>query len=259
VESLPDPLLGLAGKGALVVGGGQGIGRSAALLLARGGCDVAVADLLPERARAVAAEVRALGRRAEALGADATREGEAAGATAAAAAALGRLDALVDVVGLASWAPLLELDEATWDRDQALNLKQHFFVGRAAAREMLRQGRGGSIVVVASVSGLFAAPRHAAYGAAKAGLLALVKTMAEEWAPHGIRANAVAPGAVRTPRIQRQQAEGAAPTAGVDARMAECDDVAGAIVFLSSDLARKVTGQTLVVDGGTTSLFPYRW
>jgi 2-deoxy-D-gluconate 3-dehydrogenase len=257
VDPALDSLLGLAGKGALVVGGGQGIGRSAARMLARGGCDVAVADLVRERAEAVAGEIRALGRKAEPLACDATLAREAEAAVAAASAALGRLDAVVDVVGQASWSPLLELDEATWDRDQALNLKQHFLVGRAAAREMVRQGRGGSLVVVASVSGLFAAPRHGAYGAAKAGLLALVKTMAEEWAEHGIRANAVAPGSVRTPRILAQQAAGAVPAAGILARMAECDDVAGAILFLSSALARRVTGQALVVDGGSAVRSPF--
>jgi NAD(P)-dependent dehydrogenase (short-subunit alcohol dehydrogenase family) len=126
---------------------------------------------------------------------------------------------------------------------------------------MIADGRGGSIVVVASVSGFFSAAGHGAYGAAKAALVALVKTMAEEWWPHGIRANAVVPGAVRTPRIEAAWQSGAIrkPAADVVERMALPEDVAGAIAFLSSGLARRITGQTLVIDGGVTTRFPFRF
>jgi 3-oxoacyl-[acyl-carrier protein] reductase len=242
-----------------VVGAGQGIGRAAALLFARAGAAVALLDEVAERARAVAEEARALGARAEPLVADVTRPDEAARALAEASRALRGLDAVVNVVGAASWAPLLEMDEATWERDLRLNLTQHWFVSRAAAREMIDVGRGGALAVIASVSGLFSAAGHAAYGAAKAGLLALVRSMAEEWWPHGIRVNAVVPGAVRTPRIEAAWADGGIPKPVPDtlARMALPDDVAGAALFLCSDLARRVTGQTLVVDGGASTRFPY--
>ena len=160
---------------------------------------------------------------------------------------------------MAEWAPLLELDSDTWNRQMTLNLKQHFYVSRAAARQMIEQGNGGTMVVVASVSGLYAAPDHAAYGAAKAGLMALVRTMSQEWEPHQIRVNAVAPGAVRTPRIlamrESRQLPDADPVA--QAREALPEDIAGAILFLTSDLSRKMTGQTLVVDGGTTARSPF--
>jgi NAD(P)-dependent dehydrogenase (short-subunit alcohol dehydrogenase family) len=124
----------------------------------------------------------------------------------------------------------------------------------------MQAGRGGSIVVVASVSGLFSAAGHGAYGAAKAGLIALVRTLAEEWWADGIRANAVVPGAVRTPRIEAAWQSGAIrwPAADVVERMALPEDVAGAIAFLSSALARRITGQTLVIDGGVTTRFPFR-
>ena len=114
--------------------------------------------------------------------------------------------------------------------------------------------------VVASISGLFASSGHAAYGAAKAGLLSFVQSAAEEWWPHGIRVNAVAPGAVRTPRIADKfpERDDALPSAEMLARMAMPENVAGPIVFLVSDLAAKVTGQTVVIDGGTTTRFPYR-
>ena len=120
-------------------------------------------------------------------------------------------------------------------------------------------GGVGALCVVGSVSGLFSAARHGAYGAAKAALLALVRTAAEEWAPHEIRVNAVVPGSVRTPRIEAAWADGTIrkPVPETLARMALPEDVANAAVFLVSDLARRVTGQALVVDGGTTTKFPF--
>jgi NAD(P)-dependent dehydrogenase (short-subunit alcohol dehydrogenase family) len=126
---------------------------------------------------------------------------------------------------------------------------------------MQASGRGGSLVVVASVSGLFSAAGHGAYGAAKAGLVALVRTMAEEWWRDGIRANAVVPGAVRTPRIEAAWESGAIrrPAPEVEERMALPEDVARAIAFLSSEWARRITGQTLVIDGGVTTRFPFRF
>jgi 2-deoxy-D-gluconate 3-dehydrogenase len=256
-----EPALSLAGRAALVAGGGQGMGRATALLLARLGAQVAVLDEVAERARAVADEARALGAAATALVADVTDPAQAEAAAADAARAAGGLDVLVNIVGSASWAPLLDMDDATWERDQRVNLKHHWRLGRAAARQMIAAGRPGSIVVVASVSGLFSAAGHGAYGAAKAGLVALVRTMAEEWWPHGIRANAVVPGAVRTPRIEAAWASGAIPRPAADVveRMASPEDVAGAIAFLSSDLARRITGQTLVIDGGVTTRFPFRF
>ena len=250
----------MRGRRALVVGGGQGMGRATALLFARLGAELVVLDEVSERAESVAGEARALGARAEPLVADVTDAAAAASAVGAARGRLGALDALVNIVGSASWAPLLELDDAAWERDFRVNLVQHWWVARAAARAM-QGGGGGSIVVVASVSGLFSAAGHGAYGAAKAGLLALVRTMAEEWWPDGIRANAVVPGAVRTPRIEAAWQSGAIrrPAADVVERMALPEDVACAIAFLSSEAARRITGQTLVIDGGVTTRFPFRF
>jgi 3-oxoacyl-[acyl-carrier protein] reductase len=254
-----EALLDMTGRAALVVGGGQGIGRATALALARAGARVAVLDAEGERAKAVAEELRALGAASAAVVADVTRPEAAARGVAEAGAALGPLDALVNVVGGASWASLLELDEAVWERDFALNLTQHWYVARSAARAWIEGRRPGALVAVASVSGLFSAARHGAYGAAKAGLLAWVRTAAEEWWPHRIRVNAVVPGAVRTPRIEAAWASGAIPRPGPETleRMALPEDVAHAALFLASDLARLVTGQALVVDGGTTTRFPY--
>jgi NAD(P)-dependent dehydrogenase (short-subunit alcohol dehydrogenase family) len=254
-------LFGLAGKSALVVGGGQGIGRATVLLLARLGAQVAVLDAERERAARVAAEARALGVRAAAVLGDVTRADEAARSVSEAHAALGALDLVVNIVGSASWGTLLEMDDATWERDFAVNLKQHWHIARAAARSFIAAKQPGALCAVGSVSGMFSAANHGAYGAAKAGLHALVRTAAEEWWPHGIRVNAVVPGTVRTPRIEAAWASGAlrTPAAEDQARMALPEDIANAAVFLVSDLARVVTGQTLIVDGGQTTRFPFRF
>jgi NAD(P)-dependent dehydrogenase (short-subunit alcohol dehydrogenase family) len=256
-----EPLLDMSGRRTLVVGGGQGMGRASALMLARAGARVAVLDEVAERSEAVTDELRAAGAVATALVADVTDRSAAEGAVREAADQLGGLDTVVNVVGGASWAPLLELDDDTWERDFRVNLAHHRYVGAAAARAMIRFGSGGSLVLVASVSGQFSAAGHAAYGAAKAGLLALVRSMAEEWWPHGIRVNAVVPGAVRTPRIEAAWASGEIrrPAADVEARMALPEDVAGAIVFLSSALSRRITGQALIIDGGVTTRFPFNF
>jgi 3-oxoacyl-[acyl-carrier protein] reductase len=253
-----DDLLGLRDRVALLVGAGRSIARSTALLLARAGCHVALVDVDEAQARERADEVRALGRKAVALHADVTVPEQAAGAVAQAVSTLGRIDVVANIVGGASWAPLLELERSAWEADLSANLLHHFYVARAAARRMIEQGEGGSIVGVSSVSGLFSAPRHAAYGAAKAGLIALVKTMAEEWAQYGIRVNAVAPGGVRTADFERLLGEGTTrPDAQTMARLCEPDDIGGAVLMLSSKLARRVTGQTLVVDGGSSTANPF--
>jgi NAD(P)-dependent dehydrogenase (short-subunit alcohol dehydrogenase family) len=248
-------LFGLEGKVALVLGAGQGIGESCALRLARAGCDVVVADLSREDAAQVADQVRRLGRRAfEAVG-DMCDPDVVAQSLLEAERVLGPIDVAVTIIGAATWASFLEMTGADWETDLRRNLSYVFHAGQHVARSMVREGRGGAICAIGSIDGLQASPVHAAYGAAKAGLNSLVKTMAAELGPHGIRVNSVAPGIIKTPR--------AAASAGADAidRMAleagiplgrggTTDEVAGAVLFLLSDLSRYITGVTLVVDGG---------
>jgi NAD(P)-dependent dehydrogenase (short-subunit alcohol dehydrogenase family) len=260
-----DPnILGLAGKSALVVGGGYGIGRSSALLLARAGADVTVVDVDPDRVDAVAKEIEEHGVRAQASTGDATNRDDVDRFVTEAASLTGRLDVVINMVGLATWADLFGIDDDAWDHQMSINLRHHLYVGRAAARRMIDQGTGGAMAFVASVSGVYGAPFHGAYGAAKAGLMALTRTMSQEWGPHNIRVNAVAPDMIATPR----QKEGFARR-GTDlveaakkepvslGRFGEAEEIAGPLVFLVSELAGFLTGQTLIVDGGVHAAFPH--
>jgi 3-oxoacyl-[acyl-carrier protein] reductase len=172
---------------------------------------------------------------------------------------LGRIDGLVDIVGMARWAGVLDIDDETWNFEFDICLRHAYLVSQIAGRRMRDTG-GGSMVFIASVSGMSAAPNHAAYGAAKAGLMAWVKSLAVELGPHKIRANAIAPGSILTPRIQARLSQeqidaGAAMTPL--RRPGLPPDIASVALFLSSDLASFITGQTLIVDGGVTAKFPY--
>jgi NAD(P)-dependent dehydrogenase (short-subunit alcohol dehydrogenase family) len=257
-------VLGLTGKNALVVGGGFGMGRETALLLARVGANVAVADLDLARAQAVQAEVEALGGKATAIAGDVTRAEDARRVVDEAVAFFGRLEVVCNVVGLASWADLFGIDDDAWANQFAINLVHHANIGRAAARHMIDNKIPGRMAFVASVSGLYGAPMHAAYGAAKAGLMALVRTMSQEWGPYGIRVNAVAPDLIATPRVKAGfDAQGITPAQvaareGVSlGRMGEPFDIAGPLVFLVSDLSAFISGQTIISDGGTHAAFPH--
>jgi NAD(P)-dependent dehydrogenase (short-subunit alcohol dehydrogenase family) len=253
--------LGLNEKVALVGGSGPGLGRSCALGLAEAGASVACTDLDPERARAVSEEVGSLGVRTVAIGADLRRSSEAERAVDEAVGALGRLDVVVDVIGEIRWGKVSELTDEDWDYSIDSVLRQFFNLARAASRHLVNQGRGGSIVSVSSVSGLASAPFHSPYGAAKAGVMSLVRSLAVELAGNGVRVNDVAPGAISTPRVSARLDAGESPRTGPYpsrapmGRMGTPDEVAKVVVFLASDLASYVSGQSLVVDGAATAQF----
>jgi len=258
-------LLGLTGTPSLVIGGASGIGRASAEMLANAGAKVCVADLDPEAAATVAGDIAAAGGDACSVGGDVLTLEGAASVVDAAKAELGGLEVVINIVGFAAWMPLLEMDQATWDHDINRNLSQHMYVGQAAARHFVADGVAGRIAMVASVSGLYGAPSHSAYGAAKAGLMALTRSMADEWGQYGIRANAVAPDSIYTPRVRAGfEAAGVEdPDAIVAAdgmplaRWGTPDEIAGPLVFLCSQMASFMSGQTLVVDGGQRAHFPH--
>ena len=247
--------LGLEGKHAFVAGVGGGIGSACVRTLAAAGASVTCFDI---DASAAGDAARPAGARGLALAGDARRLDDVQAAVDAAVAALGPVDVAVDVIGEARWGRTVELDDTAWDESFDLVLRQFFNLARVAGRHMAGRG-AGVIVAIASVSGMRSAPLHGPYGAAKAGLMSLVRTLAVELAHDHVRVNAVAPGAVLTPRVdalmtEERRAESAASIPL--GRLAAPDDIAHAVAFLASDLASYITGQTIVVDGGATAQFP---
>jgi NAD(P)-dependent dehydrogenase (short-subunit alcohol dehydrogenase family) len=237
----------------VVLGAGQGIGRQVAHALTANGARVACVDEIEERALDIAEEVGGIPLTGNAYSRD-----DMARMFDEAHRALGGLDGVVDIIGMTRWSDLLDMSDEDWDWHFDIVLR-HAFLALQYGGRALRE-RGGAIAFVASVSGTTSAPRHAAYGAAKAGLVSLVRSAARELGPYGIRVNAVAPGAVQTPRIAAQMASGGGAGMGDViplGRVALPADIAAALLFLVSDLAGYVTGQTLGVDGGVTANFPF--
>ena len=252
-------LFGLEGKRILVLGGGQGMGEATAKLIASLGAHVAVSDRERERAEAVASAITACGGTAEALSFDVLDDAALVAGVAEAQQLVGPLDGMATVIGMAGWGTLLDMDMALWDEDQARNLRYFFLAAREVARSLIARDAPGSIVCVSSVDGMRSAPNHGSYGAAKAGLINLVRTMAAEWSPHGIRVNVVAPGPIVTPRIPHQgdEAERKMMANVPMHRRGSVEDIAKAIAFFLSNLSPYVTGQTLAVDGGSLATNPF--
>jgi NAD(P)-dependent dehydrogenase (short-subunit alcohol dehydrogenase family) len=215
---------------------------------------VVCADIDAVGVEATAAQIRTAGGRAAALGLD-VRDGSAVeAAVAAAVREFGRLEVLLDCVGVSQTGAFLDLDPATWDRIIAVNLTGMFHLGQAAARQMVQQGGAGSIINVTSQLAEVARPERAAYVASKGGGRSLTHAMALELAPHGIRVNAIAPGPTLTGLTRASYADPERRRATIAqiplGRLGEPEDIVGAILYLASDESRWVTGSTVTVDGG---------
>ncbi|MCW2526269.1 MAG: short-chain dehydrogenase/reductase [Pseudonocardiales bacterium] len=247
--------LSLKDRGFIVIGAGNGMGRQAAHALASLGARTICVDQDPGLAEDIAKEVSGIG-----VALDMTKRENVQTVVDRAVQEFGQVDGLVDIIGLARWMDLIDLDDDTWNFEFDVCLRHAFLAMQIGARAM-RQSGGGAMAFVASISGLFSAPNHAAYGAAKAGLMSLVRTAAVEFGKYNIRVNAVAPGATATPRIKglltpetQAKHEDLIPTG----RLNEPSDIASALLFMVSDLSANITGQTLVVDGGVTSRYAFQ-
>ena len=247
----------LDGKRAIVTGAASGIGRATAVLLAREGAAVVVADLDEAGLGALVAAIAAEGGRAAGVRCDVTVEADCRRLVEAAVAGFGGLDLVVNSAGIIRRTSIVETTEDEWDRVMAVNVKAVFLLGRHAIPEMARGG-GGAVVNIGSGWGLRGGPRAASYCASKGAVVNLTRAMAIDHGPQGIRVNCVCPGDTDTPLLRSEAGQlGEDMTAFLASsaqrpirRIGTPQDTARAVLYLASDAASWVTGTTLVVDGG---------
>ena len=249
--------LRLDGRTALVTGAGKGLGRAVALGLAQAGANVALLARTAKDLEAVAAEIVTLGREAMALPADATRSAEVDGAVAKAVERFGAIDVLVHAAGGSLRKPALEISDDEWESVIASNLDSTFYVCRAVGRVMVARGQG-SIINIASAAGLRGRPSNSPYSAAKAGVINLTRALAREWAPSGVRVNAIAPGRFLTPLTEDEMGDPERYQAFVRqvplGRIGRPEELVELTVWLASDASGFATGSVMVIDGGQTLL-----
>jgi NAD(P)-dependent dehydrogenase (short-subunit alcohol dehydrogenase family) len=249
----------LANKVALVTGGAGGIGRATALAYSREGAKVAVVDLNLAGAQAVADEVAAAGGEAIALAVDVSRNEQVEAMVRQVVEHFGALDIAFNNAGIdIEHRPLAETSEEMFDQLMAVNVKGVWLCMKHEINQMLKQGTGGAIVNTSSIGGLSGAPRQPVYGATKHAVLGLTKSAGVEYARRGIRVNAVCPGVIRTEMTERAIAREPKRQTYIDQvhpinRLGEAEEIAKAVVFLSSEDAAFVVGHPLAVDGGFTA------
>jgi NAD(P)-dependent dehydrogenase (short-subunit alcohol dehydrogenase family) len=247
----------LGGQTALVTGAARGLGRAIALSLAEAGADVALGLRDESSDGGLAAEIRALGRRALPLAMDVTDLVQSRAAIDVAVAEFGRLDILVNNAGGGIGGAAIDVTEEDFDAVWSLNTRSTFFLSQQAARHMRAAG-GGAIVNVASQAGLVALPGESSYCVSKAAVIQLTRVHAVEWGEYGIRVNAVAPTFIETDGTAAALSDPAFRADTVERiaalhRIGVPTEVSGAVVFLASSAASLVTGQTLAIDGGWTA------
>ncbi len=241
----------LKDKVALVTGSAQGIGREIALLFAKEGADVVISDINLEKAGKTSSEITALGRKSLALELDVSQQPKVEEAVNKILDKFGKVDILVNNAGITRDGLLLRMSESDWDAVINVNLKGTFNCTKAVSKAMIKQ-RSGKIVNIASIIGIIGNAGQANYSASKAGVIALTKTTAKELASRNVNVNAVAPGFIQTEMTARLSEEIKAKILELIPlnKLGNPADVANACLFLASQEANYITGQTIVVDGG---------
>ena len=254
----------LQGKSAIITGAASGIGREIALVYAREGARIAIADINRRAAEATANEIVAAGGEAIGVAMDVTSESAVKSGTAAAVSAFGGIDILVSNAGIQTVHPLEQFPFEEWKRLLSIHLDGAFLTTRECLPHMYASGRGGSIIYMGSVHSKEASPLKAPYVAAKHGLVGLAKVVAKEGAKHGVRANVICPGFVRTPLVDKQIPEQAHDLGiteeqvvkdvmlkeTVDGEFTTVEDVADAALFFAAFPSNALTGQSIVVSHG---------
>jgi len=245
----------LEGKAVLITGGSTGIGRAAAIEAARHGADVAINyHSSADGANSAIAEIQALGRKAVAVRGDVANPETAVEFIRTSVEALGGVDVFVNNAGICPFHAFLDMPVETLERTLTVNLHGAYFMVQAAANQMVKQGRGGAIVAVSSISALVGGEFQTHYTPTKAGVHSLMQSAAIALGKYGIRCNSVLPGTILTEinkddladQAKRERMEARIPLG----RLGQPDDLAGPIIFLASDMARYCTGSSLLVDGG---------
>lgn len=252
-----EPLIHVQGKVAIVTGGSRGIGEAIALALGRAGAKIAISARKPEGLDQAAERLSAAGCEVARFVAHAGKTADCEKLVAEVAAKFGKVDVLVNNAATnPHFGPMLTADDGAFDKTFEVNARGYFAMARAVARHLVDRGAPGSIVNVASIAGLMAAPLQGIYGMTKAAVLSMTKTLAAELGASKIRVNAIAPGLVETRFAQ-------ALTTNPDilekllartplGRVGRPEDIAGAALYLASDASSFMTGQVVVVDGGAT-------
>jgi len=249
----------LEGKVAIVTGGGQGIGEAIAVTFAREGAKVVIADINEKTARDVADGIRSSGGEAVAIKTDVTKSSEVSQLVKQTLENFKSVDILVNNVGITIPSPTEQLSEADWDRIITVNLKSVFLCCREVGKQMIKQ-KSGKIISIASLAAHKGLAHIAPYSASKAGIVGFTRELAVEWAKYNINVNTVSPSTTLSPILSKYFEE-----AGIDPKIHlkyvplerdnNPEDVANAVLFLASPDARNITGEDIVVDGGTNALY----
>jgi len=245
----------LTGKVALVAGASRGIGRAIAIAFAEQGADVVVSSRKQVDLDEVAREIRQTGRKGVAIAAHMAKVEDSRNLAEKIKAEFGRIDILVNCAGTNPYfGPMIDAEEWAWDTTFNVNLKGPFLLSQIVAR-LMRETGGGNIINIASVGGIRPGANQAIYSVTKAGMIMLTKAMSGEWAQYNIRVNAIAPGVIKTRMAEALWKDPAVGAAAANRtalkRLGVPEDIAGAAVFLASEASSYITGETIVITGGT--------